>query len=163
MWLNWFCINFSYAISMLLKYHFLKLLLYCILKADLFPPKRGLQEARAVFQTLLLVGRDFHRWGIPGNELSVCTAPVRRFSRCFCVLPSARRIMRHKLQLSYFLKGQPCRPLELSKRLCRSSGAQILALCVLAAQWGHAPYTLGSGLSYLDQMLLETIRWRAKR
>ena len=52
---------FSQAISLLLKYHFLKLLWYCVLKADLFPPKSRLQQTRAVFQTLPPVGKHSHQ------------------------------------------------------------------------------------------------------
>lgn len=118
---------------MLLKYHSLKVLWYCILKADLFPPKRGLQEARAIFQTLL-VGKYFHQWRVLGNELSVCTTPVCMFSCFFWILPFARHVMRHKLQLSYLLKGPALHPLEGVKWPCRGPGAQIRAPCVLTVQ-----------------------------
>lgn len=127
---------------MLLKYHFLKPLWYCILKADLFPPQKGLQEARAVFQTLPLVQNYFRQWGIFSNELSVCTTLQCMFACCFCKLPFARHIMRHKLQVSYSLEG-PALPLISLIWKPRGSDNNTLCSCCTAGPACFVLWTLG--------------------
>lgn len=99
---------------MLLKYHFLKKLLWnCIVKVHLFPLNRGLQEARALFQILPLWEGIF-----TGEEFLVMSCLFAQLLHACSVLLLYSSFCKTSWGISFGfqtrLEGQPCRPLEVS-------------------------------------------------